>query len=305
MLAAEEDVEKNAERIHIGRRRHFVSRDLLGRRELRGQRRAAFTRQHTPFVRLEKLGDAEIEQLDAAICADENVRRFEVTMHDEVGVRVRHGGENIEKELDASFHAKRVLVAIAIDWQAVDVLEHQVRLRRRRYAGVDEARDVRMAEPREQAALALESLFAARRAGAHQRQIEQLDGGAALEPSVRAFREPDAPHAALADGRDEPVRADTMSGKRSRFGKIEVALLEKPLLEDEAAFFEKLRQIFSELEILATEILEPRRSRGVVHFYRPIEIGTDDAPAIGIEAAFAVVSCQATLHCAWQRAQES
>ncbi len=52
-------------------------------------------------------------------------------MHDEVGVRVRDGGENIEKEPDARFDAERVLVAIAIDWQAVDVLEHQVRLRRR------------------------------------------------------------------------------------------------------------------------------------------------------------------------------
>ena len=145
MLAAEEDVEKHAERIHIGRRRHFAARDLLRRRELRRQRRAAFAGQHAPFVRLQKLGDTEVEQLDAAIGADEDVRRLEVTVDDEVGVRVRDGGENIEKEPDARFDAERVLVAIAINRQAVDVFEDEVRLRGCRDAGVDEARDVRMA----------------------------------------------------------------------------------------------------------------------------------------------------------------
>jgi len=218
---------------------------------------------------------------------------------------VRHGGENIEKELDARLDSERVLVAVAIDWQAVDVLEDQVRLRRGRYAGVDEASDVRMAQPREQAALALESLLAARWAGAHQREIEQLDGDAALEAPVGALREPDAPHPAMPDRRHESVGADTMPGKRAWLGKIEAPLLEKSLFEHEAPLVEKLREIFSEGEIVATEIVEPRRSRLVVHLYRPIEIGTGDAPAIGIEAAVAVVSWQATLHCAWQRAQES
>ena len=87
-----------------------------------------------------------------------------------------------------------------------------------------------------------------------------------------------------------------LAGKRSWLGKIEAALLEKSFLEHEATFFEKLRQVFGEDEIVATEVGEPRRARLVVHFDRLIEIRAEDAPAIGIEAAVAEMSCQASLH---------
>ena len=112
---------------------------------------------------------------------------------------------------DARLDAERVLVAVAIDRLAVDVLEDEVGLAARRDAGVDQPRDVRVGQPREQAALALESLLAARRARAHQRQVEQLDRGAALEAPVRALGQPDGPHAALPDRRDQPIGADRCS----------------------------------------------------------------------------------------------
>ena len=100
----------------------------------------------------------------------------------------------------------------------------------------------------------------------------------------------------MPDRRHESVGADTMPGKRAWLGKIEAPLLEKSLFEHEAPLVEKLREIFSEGEIVVTEIVEPRCARLVVHFDRPIEIGADDTPAIGIEAAVAELSCQATVH---------
>ena len=91
---------------------------------------------------------------------------------------------------------ERVLVAIAVDGLAVDVLEHEIRLAGRRDAGVDEVRDVRVGEPGEDGAFAPESLFAG---AADQRDVQQLDRRAAFEAAVAALGEPDAAHPALAD----------------------------------------------------------------------------------------------------------
>ena len=84
-------------------------------------------------------------------------------MHDQVGVRVGDGRLHVEKQADARVDAEPLLVAEAIDVPAVDVLEHEVRLAGARDAGVDEPGDVRMREPREDRAFALEALFAAAR----------------------------------------------------------------------------------------------------------------------------------------------
>ena len=85
--------------------------------------------------------------------------------------------------------AERALVAVAVDGLPVDVLEDQIGLAGRRDAGVDEVRDARMAEAREDGAFAPEALFAG---AADQRDVQQLDRRAALEPAVAAFGEPDA-----------------------------------------------------------------------------------------------------------------
>ena len=79
--------------------------------------------------------------------------------------------------------AEPLLVAVAVDVAAVDVLEHQVRLSGAGDAGVDQPRDVRMREPREDRAFALEALLAG---AADQRRVQQLERGAALEAAVAA-----------------------------------------------------------------------------------------------------------------------
>ncbi len=109
---------------------------------------------------LEQLGDAEIEQLHLAVRGHQDVRGLEVAVHDQVGVRVGDRRQHVEEQPHARLDAQAPRVAVAVDALAVDVLEHQVRLAVRRDAGVDQLRDVRVAQPGEDAALAPEALLA-------------------------------------------------------------------------------------------------------------------------------------------------
>src|SRR5205807_1471075 len=77
------------------------------------------------------------------------------------------------EQADARFDAEVPGVAIGIDALPVDVLEHEIGLARGRQARIDQTRDVRVAEPGEDAALALEALLARL---PDQAGVEQLDG---------------------------------------------------------------------------------------------------------------------------------
>ena len=153
------------------------------------------------------------------------------------------------------------VVAVAIDRLAVDVLEDEVRLAARRDAGVDQPGDVRVGQPREQAAFAPEPLLAARRAGAHQREVQQLDRGAALEAAVRALGQPDRAHAAVPDRRDQPIGADGVAGERHLLGRRDGALFEKALFEHGPALVEELLEVGRHVRLLARAGAPARRAR--------------------------------------------
>jgi hypothetical protein len=54
---------------------------------------------------LEQFGDPEIEQLDLALSGDEHVGRLDVSVDNQVGVRVRNGCEHVEKKADSRLQA--------------------------------------------------------------------------------------------------------------------------------------------------------------------------------------------------------
>ena len=88
----------------------------------------------------------------------------------EIGVRVRDGRQHVEEQPHARLDVEAAVVAVAIDVLALDVLEHEIRLPAGGDAGVDQPRDVRVREAREDAAFAPEALLAvaadrARRSG--------------------------------------------------------------------------------------------------------------------------------------------
>ena len=172
MPAGEQHVQQHAERVDVGRRRDPSAGQLLGRRVLRRQRPAAFARQSARLRRyrrpgaarvgLEQLRDAEIEQLDVAVDADEHVGGLEIAVHDQVGMRVRDGREHFEKQAKAGVDIQPVLVAVAVDPLAFDVLEDEIRLPRRRNARVDRGGRCADAEAGEDVAFAPEPLLARR-----------------------------------------------------------------------------------------------------------------------------------------------
>ena len=78
-------------------------------------------------------------------------------MHDEVGVRMRHRVTYLEKESKPLVNGQSIRLGVLIDPRAVDELQDEVRLARRRDARVEQPRDVLMRKPREQRSFASES----------------------------------------------------------------------------------------------------------------------------------------------------
>ena len=124
-----------------------------------------------------------------------------------------------------------------------------------RDAGVDQVRDVRMRQPGEDGAFAPEPLFAG---AADQRDVEQLDGRAALEAAVAALGQPDAAHAALADQRRR-------AGTRRRSGPPATASARRARSAERAArgIATRGRDL-----VLGEQRLEVRGERGVARANR-------------------------------------
>ena len=85
-----------------------------------------------------------------------------------VGDRVEH----VEEEAEARLDPERVLVAVAVDGLAVDVLEDEVRLAAGETPASMRCAMCGMRQAGEDGALALEALFAG---AADQRDVQQLD----------------------------------------------------------------------------------------------------------------------------------
>ena len=74
-------------------------------------------------------------------------------MDNQIRVRVRDRVQHLEKQAQARAQIEPMLLAVLIDRLSVDVFEDQVRRPRRRDAGIDELRDVRMDQAAEDGAL--------------------------------------------------------------------------------------------------------------------------------------------------------
>ena len=91
-VPAEQLVEDHAQRIDVAGRRHPAPALLLRARVVRGQQAQDRGRlvQALRDVWAQQLGDPEVEQLRIAVGRDQDVRRLEVAMDDQVLVRVLH-----------------------------------------------------------------------------------------------------------------------------------------------------------------------------------------------------------------------
>ena len=229
----------------------------------------------------QQLGNPKVEQLHLAVISDQYVRRLEVAVHDQVGVRLGYGPQHIEKQPNARFDIEPVLVAVAIDVIAFNVFENEIRLSSLRHSGIDQFRDVRMNQKGENAALAFESFLAAL---PHQRDVEELHRHLPLKSSVVSFRQPDAAHAALADLRDQCVDAKSLTrqarpvrqSRRSPFSR-------KPSSDSARCSWRELFQLLRQVWILRPQRGQPDRPFFVCHGERFVQVWTQGLPLIGTQ----------------------
>ena len=124
-------------------------------------------------------------------------------MDDGTAVRVGDRGAHLAKELQPPGDVERVLVAILVDRQPLDVLHDEVRQAVLGRAAVEQPRDVRVIEASEDLALVAEA--AQHRLRIHA-ALDELDRDLFLVLAVGAPREIDRAHSAAADAlQDFPV----------------------------------------------------------------------------------------------------
>jgi len=77
---------------------------------------------------LHQLGDAEVEQPHLAIGADEDVRRLQVAMDDEVLVGMLNRTQHLQHQRQPRRDRQPLAVAVDVQWRALDELEREVGL---------------------------------------------------------------------------------------------------------------------------------------------------------------------------------
>src|SRR5262249_10289438 len=90
--------------------------------------------------------NAEVEQLRLAGRVDQDVRRLQIAVDDQVAMRVRHRAADAEKK--GEHVADRQALRIRIDRRAVDVFHDEIWMSPRGVAGVEESGDAGMLERR-------------------------------------------------------------------------------------------------------------------------------------------------------------
>src|SRR6266568_2541167 len=117
-----------------------------------------------------------------------------------------YGMQCIQEQPDACSDVEPILVTVAVNMVALNILENQKRLAGQGHTCVNQFRYVGMCQATQNAAFAREPLFAAL---PHQREIENFHRYAPLKSSVVSFRQPDGAHSPIADLRNQGV--DTQS----------------------------------------------------------------------------------------------
>jgi hypothetical protein len=163
----------------------------------------------------EQLGNAEVEQLDLAVAIDQHIVGLEIAMHDQIAVGELHRGAQLLKQLHASAAIETLLDHMTDDGRAIDVFHGDVRRAVGVLAAINELRDVRMAQAREQASLQLQTLAYGSVA---EGLAEALDCQQMGEISIAALAQEHRAHAALAESTQHREGSD--AGGHGRFQRM-------------------------------------------------------------------------------------
>ncbi len=213
--SAQQLVEQHAEHVDVAGGRDHVATHLL-RARVRGRHDAVLGMRDRERRRrlacVEQLRDAEIQQLRHALRRDQDVVRLQVAMHDQVLVRVVDGRAHRAHQRDPLFGRQSPAVAVGVDRFAVDVLHDEVRRAVRRAPAIEQSRDVRVLQRRQDLPLhAQPALHLAREHAA----ADQLDRDLLLVFLVGALGEIHVAHAAGAELAQDPISAEPLAFERA------------------------------------------------------------------------------------------
>jgi hypothetical protein len=210
--AGQQLVQHDAQRIDVGRGRHRVAAQLFRRGIVRGQQ---LRLGRVLVAGGEQLGDAEVEQFRRAVGGDEDVRRLQVAVHDQVLVRVLHRIADRREQAQAGAQVQFPFTAVVGDRPSLDVFQDEVGNARRRQAAVDQARDVRVLQMREDLPFLAEALQQAE-GGVGQ----QFDRDALFEMAVGALGQQHDAHAAAPEFAHDAPHADAVAERDARFDLV-------------------------------------------------------------------------------------
>jgi hypothetical protein len=159
------------------------------------------------LARLERLGQAEVQDLDRLLGRDLDVGRLEVAMDDALLVR------RLERRADLDAQPKRLVGGQRADGQAVGQAVALDQFQDERDGGIGlfqavDAADVRVVERGQEPGFPLEARHPVR--VGRKLRWKRLERHVATELAVA--RPPDLAHAATAEGRDDLVRSDACAG---------------------------------------------------------------------------------------------
>src|ERR1700735_5480713 len=110
----------------------------------------------------EQLGYAEIEQLRVPFIGDEDIRRFDIAVYDQIAVRIVNRRADRDEQLEAFAYEQRAAVAIRVDGFAIDILHDEVRGPSLQIAAIYEGSDRAMVERGQDVAFAVQTAAQAR-----------------------------------------------------------------------------------------------------------------------------------------------
>ena len=139
--------------------------------------------------------------MHASVGGNEDVRRLDVTVNDQVRVRVTDRDEYLKKQFETRANVEAQAVTVFGDRWAFHVFQCEIRTSFRRDTRVIQACDVRVFEARENVSFPGHALGKC----AYPADVRALQRNRAFHEAIGALRQPHAAHAALADGTNEAI----------------------------------------------------------------------------------------------------